>query len=418
MLKKLKIIVYSNILLSQTLFFSLYAILGLTYQGRGESSAYTLYLVVSSFLAYFLFFQELIKRSTFKPVLIAIFLAPIILLLFVILAPQHDFVRTQTNLFFVLVMPAALVGYIVARSNKLDLINKAFVFGAYVVFFAVLRVLPRLISLPVIELMDVFGGGQYQAFSYFCAFSFLTFLRHFLNKNDLKLWQSCGYLFMLLVLFSGVILSGGRGGLVVVFAGLVTFIIRKKGLLKFLKYLIFGLIVAYILIYLAIELNFSFSDRLSESFDRLFSFISSDGINMEGTSNRDDFYGIAIKNINESLIFGYGIFGLVGSLGEYYPHNIFLEILLQGGIVYLIVFLIIMCCFFYKLAILIKLKRADDIILIPTIYSVVLLLFSSSYLQEPFFWFSLSYVFSYPFNNINNKKIEITNPDIRVSESK
>ncbi len=409
MFKKIKVLVYSNILLSQILFFSLFAVLGLTYQGSGESSLYTLYLVTSAFLAYFLFFWELVKRVTFKPVLVTIFTIPIIFLFFIFLAPDHGFVKTQTNLFFVLVLPAAFVGYIVARSNQLSLINKGFIFSGTIVFIGVLRTLPRLISSSVIDLMDVFGGGQYQAFSYFCAFSFLTFLRHFLNRNSLNLWRYFSYIFILLILFVGVILSGGRGGLIVVLMGLIVFIIREKGFLKFAKYFVLSGLVIFLLLYFVSKANFFFSERITESFDRLFSFISSDGINMEGTSNRDDFYGIAVSKISQSLIFGYGIFGLVDTLGEYYPHNIFLEILLQGGIIYLIIFLIIMINFFFKLSRLIRLKKDEDIILIPTIYSVVLLLFSSSYLQEPFFWFSLSYVFSYPYNNLKNKKNEIVN---------
>ena len=412
MLKKIKILVYSNILLSQILFFSLFAVLGLTYQGSGESSIYTLYLVTSSFLAYLLFFWELIQRGTFKPVLVTMLAVPFVILFFIFLAPEHTFVKTQAKLFFVLVMPAALVGYIVARSNKLIFINKGFIISASIVFIGVLRILPRLVSSSVIDLMDVFGGGQYQAFSYFCAFSFLTFLRQFLSQNDLKLWQYFLFVFILLVLFSGVILSGGRGGLMVVFAGLVVFIILKKGFLKFVKYFFYLVFFISFLLYFASKADFFFSDRIGESFDRLFSFISSEGINMEGTSNRDDFYGVAISKISKSLIFGYGIFGLVDSLGDYYPHNIFLEVLLHGGVVFLFIFIIVILSFFLKLSRLIRLRKDEDIILIPTIYSLVLLLFSSSYLQEPFFWFSLSYVFSYPFSNLINKKNEIVNTNI------
>jgi O-antigen ligase len=412
MFKKFKIIVYSNILLSQILFFSLFAILGLTYQGSAESSVYTLYLITSSFLAYFLFFWELIVRGTFKPVLVTIFTVPVIILFFIFLAPEHSFIKTQTKLFFVLVMPAALIGYIVARDKNLKLIYNGFIITASIVFIGVLRILPKLLSSSVIDLMDVFGGGQYQAFSYFCAFSFLTFLRHLLLQINLSLWLFFLYFFILFVLFSGVILSGGRGGLMVVFVGLVVFIIRKKGFFKFLKYFLSFVFITFLVLFLVSKAGFFFSERIGESFDRLFSFISSDGINMEGTSNRDSFYGVAVSKISESLIFGYGIFGLVDTLGEYYPHNIFLEILLQGGIIFLFAFIIIMISFFLKLSRIISINKDEDIILIPTIYSIVLLLFSSSYLQEPYFWFSLTYVFSYSFCKLNSKKNEIINTDI------
>jgi O-antigen ligase len=404
MFEKIKILVYSNILLSQILFFSLFAILGLTYQGSSESSIYTLYLVISSFLAYFFFFLELIGRGTFKPILVTIFTIPIIFLFFVLLAPRHSFVQSQSNLFFVLVMPSLFVGYIAARTNKIYLINKGFIFTAFIVFVGVLRIFPKLIGSSVIELMDVFGGGQYQAFSYFCAFSFLTFLRHYLNQSRLKSWQNYMYGFIFIVLLTGVVFSGGRGGLIVVSVGLVVFIILKKGFLSFMKYFIFISIFLFALSLFLIKSDFFFSERLIDSFDRLFSFFSINGIEMEGTSGRNDFYNIAVVNINNSLFFGYGLFGLVESHGEYYPHNLFLEILLQGGLIYFVIFNTILISFFLKLYRLVKLKKNQEIILIPTIYSFVMLMFSSSYLQEPFFWFSLTYVFSYEHNKVDFDK--------------
>ena len=91
-----------------------------------------------------------------------------------------------------------------------------------------------------------------------------------------------------------------------------------------MKYLFFISIFLLALSLFIIKADFFFSDRLIDSFDRLFSFISINGIEMEGTSGRNDFYNIAIINISKSLYFVFGIFCLVGTLGEYYPHNLFL----------------------------------------------------------------------------------------------
>lgn len=397
MFNKVKAILLSNLLLSQTLFFSIFAILGLTYKGSGESSLYTLYLLLSSFFVYVLFFREILIKKVIKPSFVFVLGFSIVLIFFILLAPSHSFVKAQTNLFFVLVLPSAFVGYIVARTNQLLFIKKSFVFLSLIVFAAVLRILPKLFSSSVIDLMDVFGGGQYQAFSYFCAFSFLTIFHQLINKLFSKQIIFLFYIVVLIVLFLGVFLSGGRGGLLVVLIGTVTLIIRKKGFLKFIKYSLFIFGLLYVLYLFSSESNFFFSDRIVESFNRLFSFISSEGIDMDGTSNRDQFYGIALSMIKENLIIGYGFFGLVSSLGDYYPHNIFLEVLLQGGLLFLIFFIFLGFSFFYKLFKLIKLKKNEDFILIPTIYSLVLLMFSSSYLIEPFFWFSLTYVFSYPY---------------------
>ena len=50
-------------------------------------------------------------------------------------------------------------------------------------------------------------------------------------------------------------------------------------------------------------------------------------------------YELALKNIQLNPWTGYGIFHTIGKFG--YPHNIFLEMLEQGGVLYLFVWLII-----------------------------------------------------------------------------
>jgi len=395
---KFKNFLLSNLLLSQTLFFSIFAILGLTYKGSGESSLYSQYLVLSSFFIYILFFREiLIKRVINVPIILVLGFS-IFLIFFILFAPSHNFVKSQTNLFFVLSLPSAFVGYIMARTKQLLFLKKSFIFLSLIVFVAVLRILPKLFSSSVIDLMDVFGGGQYQAFSYFCAFSFLTIFHQLINKSYSKNIIFLFYVVVILVLFLGVFLSGGRGGLLVVLLGTITLTVKKKGFLKFVKYSLFLSVFLYLFYLFSSESNFLFSDRFVESFERLFSFLSSDGIDMDGSSNRDQFYGTALSMIKKNLIIGYGFFGLVSSLGDYYPHNIFLEVFLQGGLLFFIFFIFFGFSFFYKLSKLIKLKKDEDFILIPTVYSLTILMFSSSYLIEPFFWFSFTYVFSYPYN--------------------
>lgn len=394
--KKFRSILLSNLLLSQTFFFSLFAILGLKYQGSEESNLYAYYLITSSFFVYVIFFLEITSKKIIKPSVLYLFGFSIILILFKIIAPTHGFVTNQTNLFFVLVLPSAFVGYLAACSGQLPFINKSFVFLSIVVFIAVLRILPKLYSSSVIDLMDIFGGGQYQAFSYYCAFSYLTIFHQLIKKSYSNRKILLLLVVILLVLFTGVFLSGGRGGLLVVLLGTIILTIREKGFLRLIKYFLFISCFLYALYVTSYNLNFFFSDRIVESFDRIFSFISLEGIDMDGTSNRDYFYSLAISMIKRNIFFGYGFFGLVGSLGDYYPHNIFLELLLQGGLFFLIFFIFLGISFVYKLRRLIRLKKDEDFILIPIIYCSVLLMFSSSYLIEPLFWFSLTYVFSFP----------------------
>lgn len=378
------------------LFFSVFAILGFTYKGSSESYTYTLYLILSSLFAYIFIFYDLFKIRFIKSGFYFFSLMPLIFLVFYFLTNYHDFVNNQSKIFFVLVLPSFFLGYIIPRRIELNKILIGFILTSFIVVTAVLRVLPRIIELPVIELMDVFGGGQYQAFSYFCSFAFLILFRQFLSFKQKKKLLRILYILSFLTLISGVILSGGRGGFIVVFIGICILLIRYYGIFKFGFYFLFFLILLISSFPILSYYEFEIGDRIFQSFDRLFSFISSDGINMEGSSNRDSFYNSAIELIIKSPILGYGLFGTVKYLGDYYPHNLFLEVLLQGGILYLSIFIVVLIFFFIKLSWILKHFSNEDLILIPIIYVFIMLLFSSSYIQEPFFWFTLTYVLFYP----------------------
>ncbi len=398
MLEKFKNIVFLNLLLSQILFFCVLTILGITYKGKDESNVYIIYLSLSSLLSYIFIAIDLMNRKTFKPVFFVFFILPIILILYFLFLPQNSFINTQVSLFFVLVFPAIFIGYIYSSNQNLAIIEKGFYLASIIVFLAVLKIIPKILNLHVYELMEIFGGSHYQAFSYICSFSFLFFLRYIFNNiNTLSILKKLFYLFVLFLLFASIILSGGRGGLIVTLSGMLIFTFRYKGLIKTFVYSVSILIFLILLYFILVYFNFEFIGRFEEGFERVFSFISLNGIEMEGTSERDEFYKIAIELISNRPILGYGIFGTVSFLGEYYPHNIFLEVLLQGGFILLILFLFFLLYFFYKLHFAIKFKFNEDLLLITTIYSFILLLFSSSYLQEPFFWFSISYILSFPF---------------------
>src|SRR5690606_30091320 len=84
--------------------------------------------------------------------------------------------------------------------------------------------------------------------------------------------------------------------------------------------------------------------EFEKSFSRVFSYISSEGIEWDSTSGRNDLYEKAIEYISKSPIIGYGVFGMFSEFG-FYPHNLILEVLLQGGLVYLI--LILFCLFYF-----------------------------------------------------------------------
>ena len=115
---------------------------------------------------------------------------------------------------------------------------------------------------------------------------------------------------------------------------------------------------------------------------------------MSKTSNRDILYEESIKLIKKKPLIGYGFLDYLNQTGFGYPHNFFLEVLLQGGLLFLIIWSIFLIYFFHRLTILIKNNKNYIVILPFVVYCFIQLLFSSTYLLEPFFWFSIIFVFT------------------------
>jgi hypothetical protein len=213
-----------------------------------------------------------------------------------------------------------------------------------------------------------------------------------------KFFRFMGLIFLLA--YPVIILySGGRGGFVVVFVGLVVYILtsgkkkRRTNLLLggFLLLLGFGLAT---MIY-----DFgsnSFLSDIRRNSERVFSYITSEGIDMTQTSSRDYVYSRSLQYIGQHP-FGAGLFSYKNTfqpfVGQSYPHNFLLEWMVQGGIIFCLL------CSFALFFLLRKYHRLrQQGLLSPLItpflvYTLTLLMFSASYMEEPLFWFSFSFVF-------------------------
>jgi O-antigen ligase len=125
---------------------------------------------------------------------------------------------------------------------------------------------------------------------------------------------------------------------------------------------------------------------------RILEFVKLDGgINWEGTSGRNVVYQTTLQLIEQRPILGYGLFGMWDVYSSY-PHNLFLEVLLQGGVFYLLIALIVLFYFAIKLAHLIRKDMRFRILIVLFIYPFVMLMFSGTYLSTPMFWFVIIYV--------------------------
>jgi oligosaccharide repeat unit polymerase len=312
------------------------------------------------------------------------------------------------------VIPASYIGIELGRNQLINQYAKPLFIISLIISFGIFITIPTLISTDLHDLVDVFAGGHYQALSYFAGLAFLiTSIYYSFYIDKPSFFITLFFLCLILGQIVTIILSGGRGGLVVVFGGLLSIVYLKSRKGSFIPYT-FGIGV-FLYLFLLIFLSFDFGqgDRVVKGAMRLVSYIDSGGINFSQGSNRDIFYGQAIEYIKASPVYGYGPFTIYdhspkpyfGLPGFYYPHNLFLEILIHGGILYLFIWLIILSIFFMKLSKIISIDKTQVIILAPFLYSFIQLMFSGTYLQEPLFWFSICYVLATPMNSFQKEKL-------------
>lgn len=379
------------------LFFSASSILSYDYPGFPESKLYV-FVLLSLFI---LFLISHIIVSKINVTLIN-YLFPLLVLFIAYLSSIiYDLSLGKFYIEYVLfVLPAIFFSIYIAKQAPI------FIFNNYILFFCVFNslaytlVISKMINLSPNDLINFFGGGHYQGYAYGVSLTYLFLLIFFLFYNNRNsIWFKILFFLVFVSHWFEVLLSGARGAFLVIFFGTFILLLVRYNFLKIFKIIFFVSLLTFLGFYLLSFFNFEFIDRFLLSFERVFSYVSFEGIDMSKTSNRDDFYNLAIKLINEKPFFGYGIFGYQKEMGAY-PHNFILEVLLQGGICLLFFWLFVLTLFFIKLKKLLSLNSLHHYILAPVIYSSFQLMFSGSYLIEPLFWFSLCYVF-----NVGNSSV-------------
>ena len=238
------------------------------------------------------------------------------------------------------------------------------------------------------------GGTNYQLMSYMGAFAFNINMCMILWGNRyerFKLfrgekWNMVAYGLLVVQLLTCLI-SGGRGGFLVIVTGSVYMLYRSKKLGRALTLGVFALIVSMA------AGKFSDSDlamRLQQSTMRTFNYMGGDSEQMKKVSGRSTVYEEAIEHIKEDNYMGRGLFRCIN---EGYPHNFILEVMVQGGIIYLVFWLVMLIILIMKGNQLVVNQEAY--ILIPfTIYPFIQLLFSGTYITTPQFWFVISYTWT------------------------
>jgi len=276
----------------------------------------------------------------------------------------------------------------------------------FISIISIIEILIYFISPYSIYLMH-----RYQGISYTIAFTYSLNLYFILFNKKIKLYAFCKYKLYKYISIALIILQviclfigGGRGAFIVVlFSTIILFYfsIKHKTINKkmlFLSVLCLFLIIFFIIIMLNMD------NKNIRGFSRVFSYITSTGIDFTKTAGRDIIYALVIEGIKEKPVFGHGIFGQFSYTKTGYPHNIFLEILLSGGILYFVIMMLILYYIIKKLFYLAK-NDVNKCLILPLFSSAfIMILFSGTYLSNSLLWFLCSYVVCYKKNEITSHK--------------
>lgn len=313
-----------------TLYFHIFIYLKVVYPYFSLSSEIVLFSsLVLTVLLSFLVTKSLYKVKLIKFVLFTIF----ILALFtynLLVFPQYEHVLTYFGATIIYaILPALLLVFIE---------NYKLVFDYHIIFSFLTFLL--LIREPVTSYALT---GGYMPFGF-------TLLNLVISGFILGFMKYRNYFYLTLsVMVSAIILIYGNKSafLIAIILILMAYYVYSKNFLKkiIIPVLIFGALFGKQLLIIAIDqmINLGYRNYSILTFKQLLSSESSVNV----TSLRTDIWKNAIELILDNPL-GYGI-GYFESIFEIYPHNVFLNIFIDFGILGFTVFLIIILYSIYKI---------------------------------------------------------------------
>lgn len=396
-------------ILAPQLFFSISGLIGFEYGGVEESPIYVQFIAIIFilvFIAFVLSYRKKPKLSapefTFFLFFFALISNHLLWLLFDNLGTQ--FWPANLTLFFSM----GVTGFMAARViqvyglwlETIKLTEALMLFIAFCLIVAIVQ--PFLAGFQVRGI----GGASYQAASYYSAMCYgmiglATFrlpnqyrFRIFHNRFMLPVNSA-----IMVALFVAVLINGGRGAyvLLVVYTAIIIYWIASKDGIAWNGFIRFIAVLLTVPILFSIALNKILNDSiLAAGWQRSIAFIGSqDGalINLEeGSSGRNEVYAVALHGVFESPWIGHGAFSHWEKVT--YPHNLFLDLVLQFGIpVALVIIVVVSVTLIQKLRNFRNLRVEQLWLLMLFLNPLVKLMVSGGYLRDGLFWFCLMSIF-------------------------
>lgn len=369
---------------SYSIFFIFQAGLGFP-AGGNLFQLYSGVLAVISFAVYLYSFNQIPGRANIYSMLICAF----VILFYFMTQLFYGQVNNRYNSYFlsmgVRFIPAVLMGVAILRDeNILHKIERSlFPFVLLYTLTLASIVFTVKVGVNIGSTFNMESGLNYQNISYYSIFAYgLTlYLIIYANYNQ---WFNYIVLSLAVMQVLMCIMSGGRGAFVLGLVFTVYFGLKKMSLGKVLVYIVI-LLCAFFLVQSLLSENQVFA----QGFNRIFNFFGN--AQAIGRDNRWIRWDLAYNAFLTSPIWGHGLGSVFYEVG-FYSHNVFTDLLCEGGVLLAGLFVYILFTFYKRVTLYLKYDHRYEIMIIIFLCSFVMLCFSGYYLSDSGVWLVLSFV--------------------------
>ena len=398
MLKYLKDISSGFFILVVAFSYSIYFVIATFLGIPQEGVVFRLYSGILAVVVAFVFFLS-IHRIPRRIYIGGLLLCAIIILLYFSTRCFYDEVNNRYTSYFlsmgVRFIPAVLTGmYMLSHDDIMKKVEYALL--PFILLYTITLASVAFTANIGVNIAQTFNTDflNYQSISYYSIFAF-GFNMYLIVQCSNSYTRYRRYILIALAILQVIItiMAGGRGAFVLGCVFTLYFALKHITFSKLISYILIGLAVL-----LTINAILSDNEIFKMGFERIFNFFG----NTEaiGTDNRWIRWNLAWNAFTKSPVFGHGLGSVFYEVG-FYSHNIFTDMLCEGGVVLFLIFIFVLMKFIRASQILITEDYSNEIIVIVFLCSFVMNSFSGYYLSDTGIWLSLTYVLCK--NSLNNR---------------
>lgn len=398
MLKYLKDISSGFFILVVAFSYSIYFVIATFLGIPQEGVVFRLYSGILAVVVAFVFFLS-IHRIPRRIYIGGLLLCAIIILLYFSTRCFYDEVNNRYTSYFlsmgVRFIPAVLTGmYMLSHDDIMKKVEYAL--QPFILLYTITLASVAFTANIGVNIAQTFNTDflNYQSISYYSIFAF-GFNMYLIVQCSNSYTRYRRYILIALAILQVIItiMAGGRGAFVLGCVFTLYFALKHITFSKLISYILIGLAVL-----LTINAILSDNEIFKMGFERIFNFFG----NTEaiGTDNRWIRWNLAWNAFTKSPVFGHGLGSVFYEVG-FYSHNIFTDMLCEGGVVLFLIFIFVLMKFIRASQILITEDYRNEIIVIVFLCSFVMNSFSGYYLSDTGIWLSLTYVLCK--NSLNNR---------------